>query len=1353
MKTFFTSIKTKFTLLVICFFCVLKSSGNVIITAPSVVVPACSFPTLSYTLGDIVITEGNKADFGTGNNQTLILTAPANFQFTAVASVSYATGKNITAISGTFSSSVITITYSVNNTNRSDVMTISGIEVRAILASTTVNITRTVLNPGTGTIAGVTNGVTSFGSMSTSFATLGGTYLVGTGQTYTTITAAVNAYNTGCLSSAVTFLLKDATYGSETFPITINDNPGSSSVNTLTIKPNVSTTVTITGSNATALFRLNGADYVTIDGSNSSGGTTRNLTITNTNAGTSSTVIWLNSTAASDAAANNTIKNCIVNGNASTTTYAGILSSGSTLTNPGTTAEAANINNTYRNNLVTTAAIGIGCFGPTGNESGTVISGNNIGSAIAANKIGLSGIEIHEQSGCLISSNTISGITTSTVLVASGIALFGEQSNDTLRLNTINNITNTSVNSGFGWGCNGINLSSTTTSSNTLVYNNFISDISGYGYLPRAHTDDNGYGIVVDDGGGYNIYHNTVVINTNQTVSGLPAAFNITDNVSASSSINLKDNIFGNIQTQSGNHYAIISGVAKTVFNSIDYNDYYVASGPIGYLSTDRITLANVVTGFGGNANSINVTPVYTSSTDFHINASNAGNISNLNNKGTAIAALTSDYDVQTRNGLTPDIGADEWLKPNTTAWVGLTSATWSTASNWECNTIPTSITDMTVTGGYAFMPTVTASQAVKDINLSSPGVITITGGPLQVYGDINYTGGSFSASAGMIEFKRTGTAQSISGSWFSGRNLSGLINSNSTGVSISATANDTLRILSFVSFGSVTNSTITTGNNLILVSRDTATASVGQIVSGSGNAITGNAIVERYVSSGRQWRFLSVPTTTAQTINQAWQEGNAAGGNTRAGYGLYITGNTYPAGGFDAYTATPTIKTLVSGVWAGIANTSSQTIASNAGYMCYIRGSRSSTGANATLSATVLRTTGPLKQGDQAGIAVPASAFASIGNPYASAVDMRNITSTGVQNFFYVWDPKLSSGSAYGLGAYQLFSKSGANYVVTPGGGSYGASGSINNYIQSGSAFLVKGVGGGGTLTFKENAKATGSSMVYRVQDIPQSSLRANLYMFNPETTAPVLMDGVFVEYGANYADEVNDDDATKMTNTSENVGMRRSNKLLSIERRHAIHTTDSIYLNLTGVRVQGYQWEINLLHLDFSGEVFLLDNYLNTKTTLRNHDINRVRFNIINVPGSYAADRFTIIFKNSEIARSGSVTNEQHVAAVNNTAQVKNNSTAKTIIAEHASDIKVYPNPVQNKILHINFTNQADGNYDLKLVNQLGQVVYSNAVQLTGDNSVISLQLGKTLAPGNYQLNITTAGGIKNSQQIIIE
>src|SRR5690606_33274278 len=125
------------------------------------------------------------------------------------------------------------------------------------------------------------------------------------------------------------------------FPLTINSNIYAAADKTLTIKPGAGVTAVISGSNTTAILRLSGADYVTIDGSNN-GTNSRNLTIANTSSSTSPAVIYVAS-ATANGATNNTFKNFIVTGNSSSSTFGAIVSSSGTTI--GGVAEAANSNN------------------------------------------------------------------------------------------------------------------------------------------------------------------------------------------------------------------------------------------------------------------------------------------------------------------------------------------------------------------------------------------------------------------------------------------------------------------------------------------------------------------------------------------------------------------------------------------------------------------------------------------------------------------------------------------------------------------------------------------------------------------------------------------------------------------------------------------------------------------------------------------------------------------------------------------------------------------------------------------------------------------------------------------------
>src|SRR5205823_1213923 len=79
--------------------------------------------------------------------------------------------------------------------------------------------------------------------------------------------------------------------------------------NTMTIKPGGGATPTISGSSPSAIIELQGADYVTIDGSNTNGGTTRDLTIQNTNTASNTAAVWLASQGTNAGATFDTMKN------------------------------------------------------------------------------------------------------------------------------------------------------------------------------------------------------------------------------------------------------------------------------------------------------------------------------------------------------------------------------------------------------------------------------------------------------------------------------------------------------------------------------------------------------------------------------------------------------------------------------------------------------------------------------------------------------------------------------------------------------------------------------------------------------------------------------------------------------------------------------------------------------------------------------------------------------------------------------------------------------------------------------------------------------------------------------------
>jgi len=171
---------------------------------------------------------------------------------------------------------------------------------------------------------------------------------------------------------------------------------GSGGPFTLLIKPTA--TATLSGSTSGALIRINAADNVTIDGAIGSGSNTvcpavtasRDLTITNTSAGTSSAVVWLQSNGA-DGATNNTIKNCVITGNSNTTTLIGIGMGSSTIST--SSLGSGNNNNSITNNSISKTQYGIYSQGASLGSKNTGNSINqNLLNTISPNNIQMGGI-------------------------------------------------------------------------------------------------------------------------------------------------------------------------------------------------------------------------------------------------------------------------------------------------------------------------------------------------------------------------------------------------------------------------------------------------------------------------------------------------------------------------------------------------------------------------------------------------------------------------------------------------------------------------------------------------------------------------------------------------------------------------------------------------------------------------------------------------------------------------------------------------------------------------------------------------------------------------------------------------
>ncbi|MES2431454.1 MAG: hypothetical protein V4556_10975 [Bacteroidota bacterium] len=779
-----------------------------------------------------------------------------------------------------------------------------------------------------------------------------------------------------------------------------------------------------------------------------------------------------------------------------------------------------------------------------------------------------------------------------------------------------------------------------------------------------------------------------------------------------------------------------------------------------------------------------------------------------------ATSAATGTYSViATVGGCSSAAGTTDAVV-STNQWLGGTSQSWGLSANWSCG-VPSASTDVTIPSGAPRYPSLSSGTiSARNITIQNGALITVSGtGILRIGGSVTNEGtGIINATAGTIELNGTSN-QSFAGSSYLSSTVKILRISNTAGVTLT----NTLNITDNVSFGSVSNSTLSSGGFLVIKSTETATARVGQLL--NGNTITGNLVVERYIPQNvnRGWRMLAIPTGGSQTIHNAWQEGQTGlGANNNLGTiitsKLGTDADPSPAinAGFDFHTTASSIKEYNPapsdlGAWEETVTSTNVPIARNSGYMLYIRGDRS-IGPSSSISAgspTVLRTTGPLVV--PAEIPVINERMALVGNVYPSAIDFDALTKSNVSRSFIVWDPKLTG--VYGLGAYQYPFWDGEIWDVIPGEGSY-ASGPYN-IIQSGQAFFVQSDGNGdGSVQLGETSKVSGSKNVYRpLGNGIATKLKTRLYVVNGTTSN--LLDGNTVIF-----DNLDDNDIKKVENSGENIGILSKLLTLSVDARPAISDEDTVFFKMWRMRPNTYKLELDANTLfSIGATAFLEDKYLKTSQALSLEILNTVSFIVNADPGSFASDRFRVVFKvietvpvrfttisanqkNTDIQVDWKVENETNieyyviehsidginfteknkvnkgnisnyswldtkpstianyyrVKSVSISGEEKYSSIIKVIVGNSETSIVLVNNPVSNTSINLRFNNQSKGKYIIRMMNTLGQQLMNKAVDYYGGSSIQTVMLPKLISSGVYHLEIVKPNGTKVKEKFVI-
>ena len=719
---------------------------------------------------------------------------------------------------------------------------------------------------------------------------------------------------------------------------------------------------------------------------------------------------------------------------------------------------------------------------------------------------------------------------------------------------------------------------------------------------------------------------------------------------------------------------------------------------------------------------------------------------------------------------------------------------------------LPTTVNDLTTDNPT--IVTIATNQLVNGVDSLKQGTFDI--GSTKIThngtGTLNSIVGKMKANLGIVEMKGTsGFAQNLSGSWFVTKTISSLINANTKGITIAGVPADTLLISSALLYGAVTNSAITTNDNLTLLSRDTATATFGTITTGS--SITGKVNIERYLPAKKSWRLLAAPVAnaTAPSVTNSWREGAISLSPT--GYGTRITG---PSGfvGIDETTQRASMKYYDNAInnYVNVSNTNTTNISNTAGYYIFVRGDRS-VPLNGAAIPTILRIKGDIITGTQT-VNVPAGKFVTLGNPYPSNVNIKTAAKVNISNTYYAWNP--NSLGSYNVGAFENYTFDGTNYLKVPGG-------TIRNTIQSGEAIFIQSSGAAGTFTINETDKIGGvTTPVSRTPStagragVTKPTLEINMYTKDIDSST-YLADGILMNFNDDYSSGVDNDDVRKILNAGDNIFLKNGNANLIVERRPTLKFSDTIKLNLTNTRINSYRFELDPSALSNIGlEATLKDKFVGSETAVSLLHVTNYNFDITSDAASKVADRFMIVFKQvkpMQFVKINAVRNNNNTATVNWYTENENNidnykiersidgvnfieigsqmptannfgnpyytfyderdskeiiyyrikgnaiagnsiySNTEEVLAleeKNNKSVNIFPNPVTNGNININFEGAAFGNYVITINNFTGQLIKSEtfAHKITGETCLIKIF---NKGEGFYTANIVDETGNK--------
>jgi len=368
-------------------------------------------------------------------------------------------------------------------------------------------------------------------------------------------------------------------------------------------------------------------------------------------------------------------------------------------------------------------------------------------------------------------------------------------------------------------------------------------------------------------------------------------------------------------------------------------------------------------------------------------------------------------------------------------------------------------------------------------------------------------------------------------------------------------------------------------------------------------------------------------------------------------------------------------------------------------------------------------------------------------------------------------------------------------------------------NTLQSGQAFLIQHAGAGTLTIAESAKDAGSSNAMFRPANADQPAGISLVMHRQEGDSSFVVTDGALVQFRESFNNNIDVNDFRKADNIAENLSILQSATALAINKRAPASQEDTLQYRLNRLRLRNYRFEITINNTgNVLPQAFLEDSHTRTMTPLNMNGNtqyafavtsdssawNPLRFRIVFSPINTVPVRFTTVAANrqqnnilvqwstadengitryrversadgrnfssiGDVVANGTraaqyqLTDRQplngnnfyRIRSIGTAGEEKLSATVKVAPVAKAGGMSIFPNPVTGSEINLMIDNMPRGEYLLRIVNDLGQVIESGKIQHQSESSAQLIHTGNRLRAGHYQLEVT---GTENGYRQVI-